>query len=116
MGVGGIILGTTTSLIQLWIWAFVFGIGYGIHVPQLTTIMGDMFGMKNLGMLTSLIGLAGGMAGVIGPVLTGVFYDYMGNYMLAYKLVILISFLGAIAALLIRVPEKKTIKISNIDV
>jgi len=113
MGVGGIILVTTTSSIQLWIWAFVFGIGYGIHVPQFTTIMGDMFGMKNLGMLTSLTGLAGGMAGVIGPVLTGVFYDYMGNYMLAYKLVIIISFLGAIVSLLIRVPEKKVIKVLN---
>ena len=116
MSVGGILLVTTTSSMQLWIWAVVFGIGYGIHVPQFTTIMGDMFGRKNLGMLTSLTGIAGGAAGVIGPVITGFFYDYMGNYMLAYKLVIIISFLGAIVSLLIPIPVKKTIKIFNNNV
>ncbi len=113
MGVSVILLIMVTGPVQLWFWTLIFGVGYGIHVPQLTTIMGDMFGRKNLGLLTALVGTAGGVAGIIGPVFTGAVYDSTGSYITAFRLLILVSFLAAIVPLFIRVPKKKVLEAAN---
>ncbi len=102
MGIGVIIMLQVTSTSLLWVWAVVFGIGYGFHVPQLAAVMGDMFGRKNLGVIISLCGTASGMAGIIGPPLAGRICDVQGSYTLAFQIAAGICFLAIIFSLLIK--------------
>ncbi len=107
MGVGIIILLRLAGPGWLWAWALAFGIGYGIHGPQMGAIIGDMFGRKNIGLLMTLIsGTAGGLGGLVSPVLAGWTYDLTGNYQAALQLAILFCTLAVIFSVLITTPRK----------
>jgi MFS family permease len=101
MGIGMLIMLQLTGAGLLWVWAVVFGIGYGFHVPQLGAIMGDLFGRKNLGIIISLGGTAAGVAGIIGPPLAGRIYDVQGNYALAFQIAAGFCFATVIFSMLI---------------
>ncbi len=102
MGIGAIIMLQVDSTSLLWVWAVVFGIGYGFHVPQLAAVIGDLFGRKNIGFILSLGGTAAGLAGIIGPPLAGRIYDIQGSYALAFQIAAGICFLAIIFSLLIK--------------
>jgi OFA family oxalate/formate antiporter-like MFS transporter len=101
MGVGMLIMLQLTGAVLLWIWAVVFGVGYGFHVPQLGAIMGDLFGKKNLGVIISFGGTAAGVAGIIGPPLAGRIYDIQGSYALAFQIAAGICFAAIIFSMCI---------------
>jgi OFA family oxalate/formate antiporter-like MFS transporter len=109
MGIGAIILLQVTSLSWLWIWAVVFGIGYGTHVPQLAAITGDLFGRKNLGFIMSLVGISCGLAGIIGPYFAGWVYDTAQNYAVAFQVAALLCFLAMIFSLLTVIPKRRAL-------
>jgi len=107
MGIGIVILLWLPGHGWLWAWALAFGIGYGIHGPQMGAIIGDMFGRKNIGLLMTLSsGIAGGLGGLVSPLLAGWIYDLTGNYQMALQLAILFCALAVIFSLLIITPRK----------
>lgn len=101
MGIGMLIMLQLTGTGLLWVWAVVFGVGYGFHVPQLGAIMGDLFGRKNLGIIVSLGGTAACVAGIIGPPLAGRIYDIQGSYALAFQIAAGLCFAAIIFSMLI---------------
>lgn len=108
MGIGVIIMLQVTSTTLLWVWAIVFGIGYGFHVPQLAAALGDLFGRKNIGFIVSLGTTSGGTAGILGPPLAGRIYDVQGSYALAFQIATGLCFLAIISSLLIEGHAAKT--------
>ncbi|QGP93165.1 Major Facilitator Superfamily protein [Neomoorella glycerini] len=106
MGLGIIILSKVSGLGGLWAWAFVFGVGYGAHVPQTASITGDMFGRKNLGFIMTLLGTAPGLAGIAGPIFAGWIYDLTGSYGVALQVAVLICLLVMVFSLLIVPPRR----------
>lgn len=70
-------------------------------------IIGDMFGRKNIGLLMTLIsGIAGGLGGLVSPMLAGWTYDLTGNYQAALQIAILFCSLALIFSVLIITPRK----------
>lgn len=109
MGIGIILLMQADSLLYLWLWAILFGVGYGSHVPQVAAITGDLFGMKNMGLMVSLMFTAFGVAGMLISVWTGWIYDTTGNYTLAYQVGTALCFLSVILSSLITIPKRQAL-------
>lgn len=114
LGLSGLLMGLGVLLLiglpvaqWLWVWALVFGAGYGIHGPQYAAITGDMFGRKNIGLvMTVMTGVPGSMGGLIGPVLAGWIYDLTGRYDLGLWTAAILSLCSVVFAAMIRAPRK----------
>ena len=70
----------------LYVYAMLFGFGYGSMAPMMPVLLADRFGRHVLGasygMLTFFITIGGG----VGPLLGGMIYDHFGGYDVAWKL------------------------------
>ena len=87
----------------LWIAAAVFGLGMGAFGPLYTMIVQDLFGLRNYGAISGLLGLTGVVSFGAGPIMGGLSYDLAGTY----KPIILAASIGiAIGVLLLtQLPE-----------
>jgi len=82
----------------LWIAAAVFGLGMGAFGPLYTMIIQDLFGLRNYGAISGLLGLTGVISFGAGPIMGGLSYDLAGTY----KPIILAASIGiAIGVLLL---------------
>jgi sugar phosphate permease len=82
----GLLIAADTLLI-LYLFALVFGIGYGSMAPLMPFLTADRFGRQVLGSAYGmLIFFVAGVGGSIGPVVGGVIYDRTGSYANAWLL------------------------------
>ena len=81
-----------------WISVAVFGLGMGAFGPLYTMIVQDLFGLRNYGAISGLLGLTGVISFGAGPIMGGLSYDMAGTY----KPIILTAAIGiAIGVLLL---------------
>jgi OFA family oxalate/formate antiporter-like MFS transporter len=62
----------------------IFGFGFGGASTQLTTISVALFGMRSVGALMGAVLALIGIVGAGGPLLSGLIFDAVGSYTLAY--------------------------------
>jgi sugar phosphate permease len=87
MAIGmGLLMGADTAVV-LYLFAAIFGIGYGSMAPLMPYLTADRFGRQVLGSAYGmLIFFVAGFGGSIGPVIGGVIYDRTGSYANAWLL------------------------------
>lgn len=87
MAVGMLLLLKTTSVTMLFIYALLFGFGYGSMTALMPFLLADRFGRHILGasygMLVFFVMAIGGTSG---PMITGYIYDLTGSYTNAWLL------------------------------
>ncbi len=84
-GMGILLFAKTIGLFYLY--AFVFGFGYGSIGPMLPILMADRFGRKVLGTAYGLVTFfAVGLGGFVGPIFGGLMYDTFGSYLYAWRI------------------------------
>ena len=66
-----------------YIFAVVFGLGYGGGVTLIATITGEYFGLRSYGTIFGVMLLISGLGGALGPVLAGYVFDMTGSYVVA---------------------------------
>ncbi|MDP6179066.1 MAG: MFS transporter, partial [Desulfatiglandales bacterium] len=74
----------TTSLWKLFALGSIFGFGYGGSSPLRTAMVPEFFGMKSVGAIIGLTGIAWGIGGITGPFLAGYVFDQSGSYNFAF--------------------------------
>jgi len=79
-------LAESSNLWMLYLFAAVFGFSYGGLAPPTTAIVGDIFGLRHIGVILGLLGISWGVGSAIGPALAGYIYDTTGSYYLAFLL------------------------------
>ena len=85
LGIGVLIAADTVPI--LYLFAVVFGIGYGSMAPLMPYLTADRFGRHVLGSAYGmLIFFVAGVGGSIGPVVGGAIYDRSGSYANAWLL------------------------------
>jgi MFS family permease len=102
MAAGMILLLQSTDAKALYLYAIVFGIGYGSLAPMLPVMIADRFGRHVMGSVYGLLTFfTVGVAGSVGPLLGGVIYDRTGSYrtVWVFNLVILVAAAVLILAL-----------------
>ena len=104
LGMGLLIVADTVAV--LYLFAVVFGIGYGSMAPLMPYLTADRFGRQVLGSAYGmLIFFVAGIGGSIGPVVGGVIYDRSGSYANAWLLSL--SVLMAISLLILTLKPAK---------
>jgi predicted MFS family arabinose efflux permease len=86
-------LQVTAGLWTLYLFAGIYGFGYGAMIAMLTLAPARLFGLVSLGTLVGVFTCIYTFGGGVGPVLTGYIYDVSGSYRAAF-----ISFAALAAA------------------
>jgi len=106
MASGMLILLNTETAGMLYVYALVFGFGYGSLAPMMPVLLSDRFGRDVLGSAYGLLTFfTAGIGGVIGPVLGGIIYDRSGSYDHAWLLNIIILIFVSLLILTLK-PKK----------
>ena len=90
--IGGILilifLPALKSLYWLYLYAILFGLGFGSRGPIMAVMMADMFSGKHLGSIYGFINIGNGIGGALGPWLGGLLYDLTGSYRIPFSICI----------------------------
>ncbi len=82
--------------------AAIFGFAYGGYIPQIPTIVGELFGLKSPGVIFGVIAVGMTIGGSVVPVVAGYIYDVTGSYQLSFFLCAAIGIIAITLTALIR--------------
>jgi len=86
---------------MLYIFAVIFGIGYGGIVLLQTLISVELFGLGSLGMILATLMFCGTIGGALGAPLAGSIFDITGSYSLAFLICVINCALAIILSLIL---------------
>ena len=99
------ILTVTDSLPMAWVFAILWGAGFGGRVPLLTAIIGDFFGRRNFGSILGLNMVPSNIAMIFAPLFAGFMFDLRQSYFIPFAVFTVMGFIGAFVILLARQPS-----------
>ena len=103
MAVGTLILLKITTARRLYLYAVIFGFGYGSTAPMMPILLADRFGRHVLGSVYGVLTFfVAGVGGGIGPILGGIIYDTFGSYTYAWQFNLIVLIIIALLALTLR--------------
>jgi MFS transporter, OFA family, oxalate/formate antiporter len=74
----------SSSFWMFCVFAVVFGFTFGGLSNLMATLIGDTFGMANIGTMTGFLVVGFTIGAAMGPALGGIIYDSMGSYFIAF--------------------------------
>jgi sugar phosphate permease len=102
---GAVILLTfSSSLFMLYLFAVLFGIGFGGRNPLTTAIRGEYFGRASFGKILGLSTVPMNVLLLVAAPLAGYLYDVQGTYTMAFIILAALNFLGGVLFLMARRP------------
>lgn len=103
MAAGLICLLNFETVSGLYVFALVYGFGYGSMAPVMPYLLSDRFGSQALGSAYGLmIFFATGLGGAAGPILGGYIYDITGSYAVGWKISIAALFIVSVVILALK--------------
>ena len=103
--IGVSFLHVATSESMAYLYAVVYGIGFGGIIPLTATAWADYFGRKSLGSVRSVAMTAQMVSNAIGPLFAAFVYDSSGSYQWAWIAFACAYVMGMVLVLLSRVPR-----------
>ena len=85
----------------IYVFAVVFGIGLGGDYMIIPLMAGELFGVTVLGRLMGIVLTADGVAEALAPLLVGRFRDQLGNYGVAFIVLLVLALVGSVAIALL---------------
>ncbi len=102
---GAVVLLTfSSSLFMLYLFAALFGIGFGGRNPLTTAIRGEYFGRASFGKILGLSTVPMNVLLLVAAPLAGYLYDVQGTYTMAFIILAALNFLGGVLFLMARRP------------
>jgi sugar phosphate permease len=105
--IGVIVLVFADSLPTFYLFAVLFGAGFGGRNPLTVAIRGDYFGSASFGKILGLSTVPMNVLLLIAAPLVGWLRDVQGNYTDAFIIMVITNFAGAVCFILAKRPEKK---------
>jgi len=90
----------------LYLTMLLLGCGYGGWAVLSTVMLGDFFGLKNLGTIMGIWFTCAGLAGILGPLMGGRVFDITKSYFLAIIISGIVCVAATILAALIKRPQR----------
>ncbi len=84
MGISLALLPLAQNVASLYVFTVVFGFAVGGYVPLIPAIIGDFFGLVNVGSVLGFCIFGASIGASIGPVLAGYIFDVNGSYNTAF--------------------------------
>lgn len=95
-----------SSPLTLYLTMLFLGFGYGGWVVLLAVMLGDFFGLKNLGAIMGVYLTSGMPAGILGPLMGGIVFDFTKSYFLAIVIAGIVCVGAIVLAALIKRPQE----------
>ena len=96
------------SVPMAYVFAVLFGIGNGGRSPSITSIRGEYFGRKSFPMILGLSMVLMNVTLIAGPLLTGLYRDAKGSFILPFEVMVALTFVGGFFFLAARKPKLPT--------
>ena len=90
------------DLWKLYLFAFLFGVGWGNQAVLRFSLTSEVFGIASLGLVMGILGVAESVAATFGSYFAGYIFDVFGSYRLVFWLGVGISSIGILLAWLLR--------------
>lgn len=99
----------SSSLWMFYVFAIVIGVAFGGITPSITAMVGDIFGVRNIGAIMGVLEVSWVLGAAAGPALAGYVFDTTGTYFLAFLVGVIAAFMVAALIQLIRLPAARNI-------
>ena len=87
---------------MLYLFAVIFGFGYGGLAALMSLVPAELFGLRSLGTIVGTVMCSFTIGGAIGPVLAGSIFDMTGSYNSAFLTCAAVGVMGIILSALLR--------------
>jgi OFA family oxalate/formate antiporter-like MFS transporter len=95
----------SSSAWMLYLFAAIYGFGYGGNAPQFPALTGELFGLRQMGTILGTQTIFFGIGGALGPFLAGYLFDTTGSYINAFALAAIAMFLTATFTFFLKKPK-----------
>lgn len=95
MSVSIFILGIATTLQMSFVYAVLYGIGWGMRTPVINAMQGEYFGRKSQGVIRGWLQSSSLPFTIAAPVIAGYIADVQGNYKWTFIIMAFVSLAGA---------------------
>lgn len=109
MGVSTIFLATATTQFLIFLFAVVYGIGYGGNGALLSPLTADIFGSEDIDGLFGAISFSFAISGLSSPFLAGWYYDNFETYVPVFLISGTLAVMGSLLVLWVGY-KKKTLR------
>ncbi len=99
-----LVLTFSTSTMMAFVFAVLFGMGFGGRSPLTTSIRGDYFGRRSFGKIMGISQVPMNVLLLGAPVLPGVLRDIQGTYTTAFLILAVLNVIGGLLFLMARKP------------
>lgn len=97
---------STSSVVSIWLYAGIFGLGIGSWLPAMSMTVSNIFGMASYGVIFGMMNLIFGVGGSLGPVVAGMIYDANQSYFWAFIMSFSLYAVSMPAILMVRRPKR----------
>jgi MFS family permease len=80
----------------LYVYAFLFGLGFGARGPIITAIAAQLFPGRRFGAIYGFLSVGNGLGGALGPWFAGALFDLTGSYRAPFLIATVFCVLGSI--------------------
>jgi len=84
------------ELWMLYLFAAIFGFGYGGQAALMSPIVAELFGLRAHGTILGMVAFGAAIGGAIGPLLAGYIFDITSSYHLAFLVCVALNVVGLI--------------------
>ena len=82
----------------LWCHIAVYGLGFGARGPVTSALVTQLFHGKSWGAILGFLEIGSGLGGTLGPLLSGLLFDWTGSYTWSFSLSMLMLALAVLCA------------------
>ena len=100
-----LIIAVADTIGMAFLFALLYGIGFGGRIPLLTAIRGDYFGRKSFATIMGLSQFPNNIAMIGAPLFAGYIFDLRGSYFIPFTAFAVLNFLGALLILFVKKPR-----------
>ena len=100
-----LIIAVADTRVMAFLFAVLYGIGFGGRIPLLTAIRGDYFGRKAFATIMGLSQFPNNIAMIGAPLFAGYMFDIRGSYFIPFTTFAALNFVGAVLMLFVRRPR-----------
>ena len=91
------VIAVADSLPMVYLFAVLYGIGFGGRVPLLTAIRGDYFGRRSFATIMGLSQFPNNLSMIVAPLFAGYMFDTTGSYLIPFSVFAGLTALGGAA-------------------